>query len=86
MLDEALAFVRRNMKNSIMVGSDGKREDRPEYPLAAVRELILNALIHRDYSIHTEDSPIRVIIYRDRLAVENPGGLYGRQTRHDNPG
>lgn len=83
MLDGAMGFVRRNIKNAVIVDKNGKRADKPEYPLVAVRELILNALIHRDYSVHTEDSPIRVIIYRDRLVVENPGGLYGRLTIND---
>lgn len=56
------------------------REDKTEYPLLAIREILLNALIHRDYSIHTELSPIRLTLFQDRLEVENPGGLYGRIT------
>jgi ATP-dependent DNA helicase RecG len=59
---------------------NGKRADKTEYPLQAIREIILNALIHRDYSIHTESSPIRIMFFYDRLEVENPGGLYGRLT------
>ena len=43
----------------------------------------MNALIHRDYSVHTERSPIRLIMYEDRLELENPGGLYGRITVDD---
>ncbi len=83
MLEETLAFVRRNTRNATIINNDGIREDRPEYPMKAVREIILNALIHRDYSVHTEDSPIRVILYKNRLEVENPGGLYGRLTIND---
>ena len=83
MLEAALGFVRRNIKTAVTVDENGRRSDRPEYPLVAVRELILNALVHRDYSVHTENSPIRVILYRDRLVVENPGGLYGRLTISD---
>ncbi len=83
MLEEAITFVRRNMRVATVIGKDGKREDRPEYPIKAVRELILNALIHRDYSVHTEDSPVRIVLYQDRLEVENPGGLYGRLTIGD---
>jgi len=57
--------------------------DKSEYPIKAVREIILNALIHRDYSVHTDRSPVRLIMYEDRLELENPGGLYGRITVDD---
>jgi ATP-dependent DNA helicase RecG len=80
MLEGTLAFVRRNMKVKTIVTEDGTRNDKPEYPIKAVREIILNALIHRDYSVHTERSPIRLVMYEDRLELENPGGLYGRIT------
>lgn len=83
MLDAAMNFVRRNMRVSTIINDVGAREDKHEYPLKAVREVILNALIHRDYSIYTEDSPIRIIMYKDRLEVENPGGLYGRLSIND---
>jgi ATP-dependent DNA helicase RecG len=80
MLEGSLAFVRQNMKVKTIINDDGKRADKPEYPLKAVREIILNALIHRDYSVHTERSPVRLVLYEDRLELENPGGLYGRIT------
>ena len=80
MLDETMAFVRRNTRNATIIDENGKRADRTEYPMVAVREIILNALIHRDYSIHTDRSPIRVVLYSNRMEVENPGGLYGRIT------
>jgi len=83
MLNDALAFVRRNSRNATIINNDGVRADRSEYPMKAVREILLNALIHRDYSIHTDNSPIRLILYNDRLEVENPGGLYGRITIDD---
>lgn len=80
MLEATLAFVRRNMKVKTIITEAGIRADKPEYPIKAVREIILNALIHRDYSVHTEYSPIRLVMYEDRLELENPGGLYGRIT------
>ena len=83
MLESTLSFVRRNMKTKTIITEDGKRRDKTEYPIKAVREIILNALIHRDYSIHTESSPIRLIMYNNRLELENPGGLYGRITLDD---
>ncbi|MBR0575056.1 putative DNA binding domain-containing protein [Proteiniclasticum sp. BAD-10] len=80
MLEGSLNFVRRNMKTSTIISERGFRQDKTEYPVKAVREILLNALIHRDYSVHTESSPIRLVIYEDRLELENPGGLYGRLT------
>lgn len=80
MLEGTLAFVRRNMKVKTIITDDGVRADKPEYPIKAVREIILNALIHRDYSVHTDRSPVRLVMYEDRLELENPGGLYGRIT------
>ena len=83
MLEGTLAFVRRNMKVKTIINDEGVRADKPEYPIKAVREIILNSLIHRDYSIHTDHSPIRLVMYEDRLELENPGGLYGRITIDD---
>lgn len=79
MLNEAIMFVRKNTKTKTIIdGVTGERTDRFDYPPTAVREAILNALIHRDYSVNTEGMPIQLIIYEDRLEVCNPGGLYGR--------
>ena len=83
MLEGTLAFVRRNMKVKTIITEEGIRADKPEYPIKAVREIVLNALIHRDYSLHTDRSPVRLIMYDDRLELENPGGLYGRITVDD---
>ncbi len=82
-LEATLAFVRRNMKVKTIITEDGTRADKPEYPIKAIREIILNALIHRDYSVHTDRSPVRLVMYEDRLELENPGGLYGRITIDD---
>ena len=79
MLEGAIAFVRNNMRVATKIDSvTGKRIDTPQYPMDAVREAILNALIHRDYSIHTQGMPIQIIMYTDRIEIINHGGLYGR--------
>jgi len=79
MLEAAIAFVRRNMRVKTIINAEtGKREDRTEYPITAVREALLNALVHRDYSIHTEGMPIQLIMYENHMEIRNPGGLYGR--------
>ena len=81
MLERALQFVRRNIKSKTIINeATGKREDRTEYPMNAVREAILNALVHRDYSIHTEGMPIQIQLFEDRMEIRSPGGLYGRIT------
>lgn len=74
MLDGAMQFVNRNMRiKTIINPHTGKREDRPDYPITAVREAVLNALVHRDYSIHTEGMPIQLIMFEDRMEIRNPG-------------
>ncbi len=49
-----------------------RRKDIWEYPLEAMREAVVNALVHRDYTIAAD---VQVRIYDDRLVVWNPGGL-----------
>ena len=79
MLDGAMQFVSKNMRTKTIINPQtGKREDRTDYPIIAIRESILNALVHRDYSIHTEGMPIQVTMYEDRIEIRNPGGIYGR--------
>ena len=79
MLESAIQFVSRNMRTKTIINPiTGKREDRTDYPITAIREAILNALVHRDYSIHTEGMPIQLIMFEDRIEIRNPGGIYGR--------
>lgn len=44
---------------------------------------MLNALIHRDYSIYTEGTPIQIDFFSDRLEIHSPGSLYGRMSVED---
>ena len=81
MANEAQQFCLRNMKvRTIIDPATGKRTDRTEYPPDAVREAILNALIHRDYSFYTEGTPVQINFFSDRLEIHSPGSLYGRMT------
>ena len=78
MLEGALNFIRKNMRNKVIIDSKtGKRKDVYEYPILALREAIANALIHRDYSNQTENAYIQVYMYDDRIEIQNPGTLYG---------
>ena len=79
MLEDAVRFVYKNITvKTIINQKTGERRDRTEYPLEAIREIVLNALIHRDYSIHTEGMPIQLLLFKNRLEIKSPGGLYGR--------
>lgn len=73
----AEAFLRANMRvGARLVGLE--REDKSEYPPEAVREAIVNAVAHRDYSI-TGDQ-IRIFMFADRIEVYSPGRLPGPVT------
>ena len=90
MVEDALAFCKRNMKTRTVIAPDtGLRTDRTEYPINALREIILNALIHRDYSLYTEGTPVQLDFFSDRVEVHSPGCLYGRapieQLGHSRP-
>lgn len=76
MVEGAVNFVAMNMRAGVRI-QNGKRSDVTQYPLTAVREAILNALVHRDYSPYSEGIPVRVEMYQDRLEIVNAGGLYG---------
>lgn len=78
MLEEAVEFVMRNSRTKTIIDDSGRRADQPEYPVKAIREAILNAMVHRDYSVYTDSRPIQIEMYRDRIEIANPGGLYGK--------
>ena len=81
MLSEALSFCRRNMKTKTVIDPiTAERSDKTEYPIEAIREAVLNALIHRDYSPYTEGTPIQISFFSNRLEIHSPGSLYGRMT------
>ena len=79
MIVNTVKAASRNMKHGAIV-KGALREDVPDYPLAAVREAVANALMHRDYSVESQGSPVLVELFPDRLEMSNPGGLYGSLT------
>ncbi|MBO0802132.1 MAG: hypothetical protein J2P25_03535 [Nocardiopsaceae bacterium] len=77
MLDQAMEWARRTFDTFIVTEEDGSVHDRYAYLLVAFRELIANALIHRDLDAWSAGLAIEVRLRRDRLVIANPGGLYG---------
>ena len=72
LIDQTAEFLERHMNVGGQIRGF-KREDRPEYPLEALREAVTNAVVHRDYSRRNEQ--VRVFFYRDRIEVHSPGLL-----------
>lgn len=79
MVVETLRAASRNMKHGAIV-KGALRENVPDYPLAALREAVANALMRRDYSLDSQGTPVMVDLYHDRLEISNPGGLFGSLT------
>src|SRR5262249_6670590 len=71
--EQALEFARRNMGSTATIDSGGRRQQRWDYPFEAIREAVVNAIAHRDYTITVAD--VELSIYSDRLEVISPGRL-----------
>jgi ATP-dependent DNA helicase RecG len=76
MAEEALHVLQRNMSRRALV-SDTSRRDVWEYPPRALREAVVNALVHRDLSPGSRGTQVQVEMYPDQLRIMNPGGLFG---------
>lgn len=76
-------FVRKNMRISARKGSEGGREDIPEYDMLAVFEAVTNSVAHRDYSM--PGSKVRLRLFDDRLELYTPGLLVSTMTPESLP-
>ena len=89
-INEAIKFVQRNTRLSYQIKSV-QRKEIPEYPPEAIRESIINSLMHRNY--FEKGSSVSVEIFDDRIEISNPGGLpkgldeneFGRKGVRRNP-
>jgi ATP-dependent DNA helicase RecG len=79
-LRQAEAFVHTNLKSVVRMAGLTHQEV-PEYPVEAVRELLVNAVAHRDYNLQGDN--IHLFIFADRLEVQSPGVLPGPVTLHN---
>ena len=89
-LREVEAFIALPARSHPEAESALRERTETDYPPVAIRELLLNAIMHRSYE---SNAPVRFYWYDDRIEIQNPGGLYGmaspenfpRQTDYRNP-
>jgi len=79
-IDSVLTYLKLVNHTGIIIGSEGKRIEYPSYPEVALREAIVNAFVHRDYTL-TPD--IRIEIFNDRIEIASPGSLPDGLTVND---
>ena len=72
LVEEAMAFARRNTRAQRIDSHEADLRERWDYPLEAVREALVNAIIHRDYTIPAD---IEFSIYSNRMEIISPGTL-----------
>lgn len=70
--EHAIAFIDRHTMHAAEIGRV-RRKDIHEYPPPAVREAVINALVHTDYAI--DGMNIKIAIFDDRIEITNPGML-----------
>jgi ATP-dependent DNA helicase RecG len=80
-VEESMQTIIGHLKFAFEItGKTTQRTEIPEYPLDALRELLLNSLIHRDYKSSTD---VQIKIFDHKITFFNPGGLYGDLTEED---
>ena len=80
-LDDVMEFVRKHLMSGIVITGKPQHDVKHDYPEEAIREIVLNMLVHRDYLDHGGVSIIK--IFDDRMEFTNPGGLSGGLTVAD---
>ena len=68
-------ILRLNIKTSVRIADDFRDSRRPDYPMAALQQIVRNAILHRSYE--GTSAPVRLNWYDDRVEVYSPGGPYG---------
>ena len=89
-LPELLSTIDDVLRNNIETAAEFRNSEtevnHPDYPLAALQQIVRNALMHRTYE--NTNAPVRLNWFSDRIEVQNPGGPFGQVTKENfgNPG
>jgi ATP-dependent DNA helicase RecG len=79
-VEQAMRFMISHIPVSFSFDGSLQRKERLAYPLPALREALINAVVHRDYS---NASDIQIKIFDDKISIFSPGKLYGGLTVND---
>lgn len=82
MLRELELRVKSFVKTSMHQVNSLEERLLPDYPEWALRELLMNAVMHRNYE---SNSPVRFYVFSDHIEIQSPGGLYGEATSSNFP-
>ncbi len=80
-IEEAIAQVDRANQTRYVISGKPRRQEIHDYPPVAIREAVINAVMHRDYFY--DASHVYIHIFSDRFEIENPGGLFPGLTLED---
>ena len=78
LLRELDAILGAHIRTATDIVSGSAEVRRPDYPIAALQQLVRNAIMHRDYE--TSNAPTRITWFNDRIEIQNPGGPFGQVT------
>ena len=82
MLREMQAFIPLQTRSHPVAESVLRERTQADYPSVAIRELLLNAVMHRSYE---SNAPVRFNWFDDRIEIQSPGGLYGMASPENFP-
>jgi len=84
-LPELLSTIDDVLRNNIETAAEFRNSEtevnHPDYPLAALQQIVRNALMHRTYE--NTNAPVRLNWFSDRVEVQNPGGPFGQVTKEN---
>lgn len=72
-LESALDYIKLRINFGFEIEEEVQRRDILDYPMSVLRELLVNAVAHRDYTV--TGSTIAIIIYKDRIEFKSPGSI-----------
>ena len=81
-LRELDTFIKLSIESYPVAESALRERSESDYPRIAVREILLNSIMHRSYE---SNAPVQFYWYEDRIDIQNPGGLYGMASPENFP-